>query len=228
MSISTVQSPGAQFAPPNGIMPAPPRAGGRRRRSPVMASLGVLLVVLGALGGWRYVAASSTATDAYIAVYQAVPVGAEITSDDLQTVQITTARGLTPIPASDASRVIGQYAKVALVPGTLLTDGDLMPTNAIGTDQALVGLQLTATQRPGRTLKPGDQVLLIEVPPVTGVSSVADTSTMPTTPATVVEVGDPDNNNNAVVDVVIPVADAGVVASFANQSRVSVALVAGG
>jgi hypothetical protein len=193
-----------------------------------MASFGVLLVVIGALAGWRYVASNSTATDAYIAVYQGVPVGGQITAEDLQAVNISTARGLSPIPASDADKVIGQYAKVELVPGTLLTDADLMATNAVGPGQALIGLQLTAAERPDRALKPGDQVLLIEVPPTNGLGAQdttgTTTMTMATMPATVVEVGEPDNTGNAVVDVVIPVADAPVVAWFANQSRVAVVL----
>ncbi len=231
MSVSTVQPQGAPtFGPPNGVLPPQVRAGGGRRRSPAMASLGVILVVVGALAGWRYVASTTTGTDTYLAVYQAVPVGGQITADDLQSVRISTARGLAPIPAADASTVIGQYAKVDLVPGTLLTDGDLMATNAIGPDQALIGLDLTSSERPGRTLKPGDHVLLVEVPPDTGISSAADTetATMPTMPATVVEASDPDTNNNAVIDVVIPVADASVVAAFANESRVAVVLVSGG
>jgi SAF domain len=197
-----------------------------------MVSLGVVLVVVGALAGWRYVASSSSGAHAYLAVYQPVSIGEKITSDDLQSVTITSARGLTPIPAAQASRVIGEYAKVDLVPGTLLTDGDLASSNAVGANQALIGLQLSSQQRPARALKPGDRVLLISVPPAAGVDASIDptsvAATMPVLPATVIEASAADDSGDAVIDVVIPVQDASVVASFANQGRVAAVLVSEG
>jgi hypothetical protein len=229
MSVSTAQQqmpPG--LVPPGGPMSGPmPRVNVRRRRSPAMVSLGVVLVIIGALAGWRYVASTSTGTRAYIAVYQAVPVGGQITADDLQAVSISSARGLTPIPVSDSHRVIGQFAKVALVPGTLLTDGDLVASNAIGAGQAMVGLQLTPNQRPGRTLHPGDQVMLVLVPPTNGGSGNADTVTMPNLAAKVVEALAPDTNNDVVVDVIIPVNDASFIAAYAKLGRISAVLVSG-
>jgi hypothetical protein len=191
-----------------------------------MVSLGVVLVIIGALAGWRYVASASTGTRAYIAVYQAVPMGGRITADDLQSVSISSARGLTPIPVSEAHRVIGEYAKVPLVPGTLLTDGELTTSNAIGPNQAMVGLQLGPGQRPGRQLKAGDQVLLVLVPPTNG-DTGTDPATMANLAATVVEASAPDTNNSAVVDVVIPVNDASAIAAYAKLGRISAVLVSG-
>jgi hypothetical protein len=215
----------------NGIPPTPlPRVGPARRRSPVLVSLGVVLVVVGALGAWRYVASASTSTHSYLAVYQPVEVGGQITADDLQTVTISTSRGLTPIPATQESRVIGEYAAVALVPGTLLTDQQLSSTNAIGPNQALVGLQLSPAQRPGRTLTPGDHLLLIQVPS-SSTSSQSDTSTtgtLPTMLAKVVGVGDADNDNNVVVDVAVPQSSSSLLAYFADQNKIAAVLVAGG
>jgi hypothetical protein len=218
----------------NGIPPTPlPRVGPARRRSPVLVSLGVVLVVVGALGAWRYVASASTSTHSYLAVYQPVEVGDQITADDLQTVTISTSRGLTPILATQESRVIGEYAAVALVPGTLLTDQQLSSTNAIGPNQALVGLQLSPAQRPGRTLKPGDHLLLIQVPS-SSTSSQSDTSTtgtaptLPTMPAKVVGIGDADNDNNVVVDVAVPQSSSSLLAYFADQNKIAAVLVAGG
>jgi hypothetical protein len=199
----------------------------------MMVSLGVVLVVVGALAGWRYVASASAAARPYLAVYQAVPVGDQITAADLQTVTITSARGLTPIPAAQETRVIGEYATVALVPGTLLTDGEIATTNAVGPDQALLGLQLSPAQRPSRALKAGDKVLLIEVPPPSNASTGSATAsgttqTMPTMPATVRDVGQPDNDSNVVVDVVIPQTSGALVAYFADQDEVAAVLVAAG
>jgi len=207
--------------------PAPmPRRPNPRRRSPALASLGVVLVVVGALAGWRYVSAASSDDRPYIAVFQPVSAGEQITAADLQVVTITSARGLTPVPASEMDTIVGEYAKVALLPGTLLTHGDVTPTNAVGPNQALVGLKLAATQRPGRALRAGDHVLLVSVPQSNGTNQASGTS-LPLLPATIVDVGAPDNENTAVVDVLVPVSDATSVAALANLGQVSVVLVAG-
>jgi len=220
--------PAVPLAP---IPPAAPPVGPSRRRSPALVSLGVVLVVLGALAGWRYVASVSGGAHAYIAVYQPVRMGDRITADDLQSVTISSARGLTPIPAADADRVIGQYAAVPLVPGTLLTDADLVASNRVGPAQALLGLDLSPMQRPNRSFAPGDTVMLVAVPPPAGGgdtgSAPTPQSTMPTMSATVVGIGQPDADGNLVVDVVIPKASADVVAWYADQNRIAAALVAG-
>ncbi|HEY1485373.1 MAG TPA: flagellar biosynthesis protein FlgA [Micromonosporaceae bacterium] len=234
MSVSTAPTfPAPAYPPTNGTAPYPvPRVGPGRRRSPALVSLGVVLVIVGALGGWRYVASASAATHSYLAVFRPVPVGGQIVAADLQTVSITPARGLTPIPAAQASRVIGEYATVALVPGTLLTDGELATTDVVGPDQALVGLELTSAQRPNRRLQAGDHVLLTEVPEPNGTSgdstSGTNAQTMPTMPATVKDVGVPDNDGNVVVDVLVPQNDGSLVAYFADQNRVAAVLVAAG
>jgi hypothetical protein len=191
-----------------------------------MASLGIVLVVVGALAGWQYVASASSGSHPYLAIYQQVPVGEQITAADLQVVSIVPVHGLTPIPSSQMSRVVGQYAKVALVPGTLVTNAQLTPTNAVGPNQALVGLKLAATQRPGRALRPGDKVMLVAVPDQNGAVD-ADSPTLPMLQASVVDVGSPDTDNTAVVDVLLPMTNVSVVAALANESRVSVVLVSG-
>jgi hypothetical protein len=234
VSVSTAPTfPAPAYPPTNGVAPnSVPRVGPGRRRSPALVSLGVVLVVVGALGAWRYVASASAATHPYLAVYQPVPIGAQITAADLQSVSIAPARGITPIPASQASRVIGEYATVALVPGTLLVDGELSTTNAIGPNQALVGLDLSPAQRPNRKLQPGDHVLLIEVPEPNGTaadsSSSSNSQSMPTMPATVRDIGTADNDGNVVVDVVVPQDSGSLVAYFADQNRVAAVLVAAG
>jgi hypothetical protein len=206
-----------------------PRRSYPRRRSPALVSLGVVLVVIGALAGWQFVQSATSADRQVIAVYQDVPQGEQITADDLQVVGIVPVHGLLPIAASRMSSVVGQYAKVTLVPGTLLTDADLSTSNVVGPDDAVIGLELTANQRPQRTLRPGDHVMLVPIPAANGggAADQADVPVMSILPATVVDVGHPDNQNTAVVDVLVPKGDATAVAGLANLSRVAVILVAG-
>jgi hypothetical protein len=217
----------APVAPVSGV-PMPKRTY-PRRRNPALASLGVLLVVIGALAGWQFVRVATAGDDAVIAVYQQVPQGGKLTAADLQVVRIAPVKGLTPVPASMMSAIVGQYATVTLMPGTLLTTAEVTRTTAIGADQAVVGLELTAPQRPQRALRPGDHVLLIQVPAASGGTTTdASVPDLPVTPATVQDVGEPDNQDTAVVDVLVPQSVAGTLAALANLQRVSVVLVSGG
>src|ERR1700748_3419190 len=97
---ATKRAPGGSPATPRFFTP---RRGNPRRRSPAMVSIGVLLVVLGALGAWRFVGVAASGTHPYLAVYRPVPLGQKITADDLQVVSITHADGLSPVPSSDAN-----------------------------------------------------------------------------------------------------------------------------
>lgn len=201
-----------------------PRRTNPRRRSPAMASLGVALVAIGALAAWQYVSVAGTGTRSYLAVDRPVAIGAQITADDVQIVDITPVPGLTPVPASDLSEVIGKYAKVDLVAGTLLASAELANSNVPPPDQALLGLLLTPAQRPGRPLRPGDHVRLVALPDPASTDQ-SGTGLPPPLPATVHDVFAPDADGAVVVDVLVAVADARSVASFGNAGRISVLLV---
>jgi hypothetical protein len=225
----------ANRVPAAGPPPAvvPPRRSTPRRRSPAMVSLGVILVVLGALGAWRYVGVAASATRAYLAVYTEVPAGSQITQDVLQVVHITPAAGLTPISADDLSTVLGTYAKVTLYPGTLLTADQLTHVQGPGADQALLGLQLQANQRPGRGVQPGSSVMLVALPdPNAASGTVAAAPGTPTDlttwPATVVGSQEPSTDGSQVVDVVVARTALAAIAGLADQSRIALVLVAGG
>jgi hypothetical protein len=228
VAVTTAKNtPGAGLPPPNGLLT--PRRANPRRRSPVMVSLGVLLVVLGALGAWRYVGLASSGTHPYVAVYRPVPLGAQITADDVQIVSITKAAGLNPIPGDELNQVIGKYARVELVAGTLLTPQDLTNQAPPGPGQALIGLNLKVGQRPVRELHAGDHVVLVALPDTTGLT----TGTAPPAPpaqiaAIVVDVAKVRDDGSQVVDVTVGTGDFATVAALANSGRIAVALVGGG
>ena len=204
-----------------------PRRGHPRRRSPAMVSLGVVLVVLGALGAWRYVGVAASGTHAYLAVYRPVALGAQLTTADLQQVRITSAAGLNPIPADQLNRVVGRYAKVELVAGTLLTADDLTTVAFPGPGQALVGLQLKPSQRPSRDLQAGDHVVLVSLPDPT-TPGTGSTDTLPTWQVTVVDVAKKAQDGSQVIDVTVSAADLTAVATLGNSGRIVAVLVAGG
>jgi SAF domain len=219
---ATKSAPGGS-PPTTGIFT--PRRGNPRRRSPAMVSIGVILVVLGALGAWRFVGVAAAGTHPYIAVFKPVPIGATITADDLQVVKITSAAGLNPIPADEAREVIGKHAKVQLVPGTLLTPDELTDAGSPSNGQALVGLQLKPNQRPSRTLRPGEKVTLIETPDPSATN--ADPSSAPTWPATVLDVAKAADDGTQVVDVIVDASNVSPIATMGNAGRIVAVLVPG-
>jgi hypothetical protein len=214
-------------APTMVVPPAPPRRMNPRRRNPAMASLGVLLVVIGALGAWRYVGVAASGTHAYLAVYAQVPMGGVVTAADLQVVRITPAAGLLPIAASRMDEVVGTYAKVDLYPGTLLTTDELTHTASPAPDQALVGLKLAADQRPGRVLRTGEHVVLVLVPDASSTVTPTPGVALPTWQATVAGIYDVQTDGSQVVDVFVANADLAAVATAADADRIAAVLVAG-
>ena len=202
-----------------------PRRGNPRRRSPAMVSIGVILVVLGALGAWRFVGVAAAGTHPYIAVFKPVPIGATITADDLQVVKITSAAGLNPIPADEAHEVVGKHAKVQLVPGTLLTPDELTGAGSPANGQALVGLQLKPNRRPSRTLRPGEKVTLIETPDPSATN--VDPSSAPTWPATVLDVQRPPMTGHRSWTSSSTPSNVSPIATMGNAGRIVAVLVPG-
>jgi hypothetical protein len=205
-----------------------PRPGTLRRRSPAMVSLGVILVVVCALAAWEYVSSSGPATREYLAVYADVPAGAQITADDLQVVAVTPVAGLTPVPAAQETSIVGQYATVHLLAGTLLTTGAVAPQRTVIDGHALVGVELAVTQRPARGLRPDDQVRVVEVPDPNGGADGDTSPTLPTLVVTVADIGAIDDaDGSQAIDLLVPLANVNAVASLGVRNRLAVVLVNG-
>lgn len=131
----------------------------RRRNWPRVGAGIALSVVCGAVFVLLYASAGSR--HPFLAVAQPVSVGQAITASDLTTARVSSDSALLPIPADDASLVVGRRAVVALVPGTLLTGADLSSGPLLGPGEASVGLDLKPGQVPDGLL-PGESVVVIE------------------------------------------------------------------
>jgi hypothetical protein len=206
---------------------AVPRVAPARRWRPSLLWLGVALVAVGALIGWRVLTSIGT-TAPYLAVDRPVQLGAPITADDLTTVRITTDPALHPIPAGDRNAIIGKYAAVPLVPGTLLTFAHVTTERAPGPGQQLVGIGLDEERLPTQRITAGRQVLLV----VTDTN--ADTNPAPTLsapqsiPAIVVDVHPGSKDGEMLLNVAVSDRDGPTVASRAAEGRLVVVLTAGG
>ncbi len=211
-------------------VPAPVARLPRRRRWGTAAA-GAALVALCAVAAYLLVATSGL-TRPYLAVSHAVPYGAALAPGDLVVVNVNAASGLQPIPATQRDQVIGRHAAVALYPGTLLTAAQLTDLAIPAPGHQLVGVELRPGQLPARTLRPGDPVILVVVPP-SSLVGVPDpqTSTGPQTTsidATVAGAAPPATNGNVRIDVAVAQSDGPTVAAMAAAGRIVIVVTTRG
>jgi multidrug resistance efflux pump len=130
-----------------------------------MAAVGVVLLVF------------STA-DRRVAVLQVVrdlPAGAQLSSADLRSIELSTDPSLAVVRTTDIATVVGQYTKVRIVTGGLLASGLLQAGALVAPGSAVVAVTIPSGELPAG-LRERSQVKIVfpakgdEVPPspVTG------------------------------------------------------------
>ena len=214
MTVATTRGAGSPVDAPV----APPKVLRQRRMRPGLLGLAVLLVALGGLGS-AFAVTSVRATGSYLAVARQVPVGNEITADDLVTVEVAGGQGLSPVPARRLNEMIGKRAAVTLAPGTLLTESQLTDKPLLGPGQQQISLDLEIGQVPARELHPGDKVLLVSTP------DRNDTGTAPSTrfEATVIDTSSTENDRT-VVYLALANRDVAAVVVLAAAARIALVL----
>jgi hypothetical protein len=222
-------------APPSLVSPVPvaTRIQPRRRR-PGLIAFGILAVVLGALGA-SFLVLSIGNTSGYLAVARPVSIGTKLTAADLRVVNINAAPGLSPIPAEERSRVLERYAKVDLVPGSLLTVDQLTETAGPAQGQQLIGIGLKSGNLPAaRSLRAGDSLLIVVLPDPRTVSvdpspkasgQAPQVNNQNTFKCTVFGASKPHPDGQVVIDVIVRSSDGPAILAYASQGRISVALV---
>ncbi|WP_230880781.1 hypothetical protein [Planomonospora sp. ID91781] len=142
-----------------------------RERKPALAALAVLLILGGALATTLLVLRSGDRVSA-IQIVQQVGTGQPIAQTAMREVQIADT-GIGYVPYAERARVAENFARVTLLPGTLLTrEMVLSSSEELGPGKAQVGLALKPGQLPG-TLRPGDRVQVVHVPGRGGDSEAA-------------------------------------------------------
>jgi hypothetical protein len=202
-----------------------------RRRRWGMVSLGVLLVVVGAVVAYLLVATVGV-TRPYLALARDVPYGATIGPADLTVVQVNPSAGLRLVPADQRDRVIGRQAATQLFAGSPLSPGEVTDRGVPAPGQQVVGMELKPGQVPARTLRAGEPVVLVVVPP-SSLVGVPDTtggagSGLSTIPATVAGSEVAETNGNVRIDVAVATADGPRVASMAVAGRIVLVATGGG
>ncbi|MET9122202.1 SAF domain-containing protein [Streptomyces sp. NPDC004528] len=196
-----------------------------RKRSTIV--LLVLVTLIGALGGAVVVARAGDRVDV-LAIARDVPAGQKLSGQDVRSVSFAEDPGLSPVPASQRSAVIGQRASVDLRRGSLLTRAQLNAGGALGDSRQVVGVEVKRGFAPAGELRPGDTVAAVILPPQGGQPTGADSGTQDsdskvpdTIAATVKSAGTPDATGSVVVNLVVAPQDGPLLAAKAAAKQVA-------
>ncbi|SRR5690606_3103937 len=216
--MSSITAPPPVADPYSGPADAP-RLVRQRRIRRGWVGIGVLAIVLAALGSATLFRAVGPSQE-YLALARDVPVGAQVTAADLRVVRLNASPGLTPVPVSEVDQVIGRYAAVPLVAGSLLTPQQLTAEPVPGPGEQLVAVTISRDRVPGGTLRAGDPILLV----ATGGSS--DEEAPRTFPARVHDVrGAAGRGSDLVLSLLVDQRNGAAIASLAASGRVAVVLL---
>ena len=201
---------------------AAPTVPARSRRNTGRIALGVLVLVMSALGA---VVLFSSAADrvAVIGIARDVPAGKAINESDLREVSISGGDGLRTIPADDASKVIGRTATVGLVEGSLLSPGQLTDGRSLPDGTVVAGAVLKGGQYPVG-LAIGDSVDVIETtsPDASGAGEPASRGT-----AKVIDLSESaDGQSLLTVSLAVPSDSATAISSAGASGRLSLVVTA--
>ncbi|MFC7308962.1 SAF domain-containing protein [Streptomyces monticola] len=195
-----------------------------RRRRPGMYALAVTLIAAGGLGG--FVAWQETGERTpVLTVTRAVPAGDVIDDADLGEASISLDPALKPFKAADREQVVGKRAAVALVPGAMVSRGQVTDRALVTKGEQLVGIGLKANQLPTTPLSPGDRVLVVSTPAEgqgAGSAGRGADAEPESVAARVVRVGDKQEaGSERVVDVAVPADQGPTLAARAASGEVA-------
>lgn len=202
--------------PAKTALAAPPKL----RRRPVLIAAAIGAVLIGAaLAGWAWTA--TTNTQEVLVARNSIERGGVIEADDLVVARVNADPALKPVAASQRDDVVGQRAGMDIAAGGLLTANSFTSEVEPGEGQSVVGVALTPAQVPGLDLRYGDAVRLVVTP-------VQGEEPRPGAPlvnaATVVGVGTSEETGQTVVDLLVPQADAAVLAARVATGNVALVL----
>ena len=208
---------------PSGSLPDQPDAlvpVTKLRRRPGLVVGAAVAVLLGATGSaWAWTA-SSNATDV-VAVRTAVQRGEVVGREDLMVVRVGTDPALRTVAGSDLDSLVGQRAATDLASGALVTPDQVTTAAAPRRGQSIVGVALPEGSVPSEPLLNGDVVRIVDTP---GAQSLEVSDDPDAVVGTVVSVRASETQQQTVVDVLVPAAEAARLAARAATGNVALVL----
>jgi hypothetical protein len=211
-------------------MPSAPR-----ERKPALAAVAILLVALGAASAGYLVLNAGHRVGA-VEITQDVGQGQQVPASAIKEVQINADTDVSYVAWQFASRVTGDFARVQIPKGTLLTSLMLATTSNLTAGKVEVGLSLKPGQAPTNLLI-GQTVQAFPVGNGSGCAGGANGSGTGTTATpgesittgTIVSVigTTSTNGSTAAVTLAVPATDAGILACYASAGDVAIALTPG-
>jgi hypothetical protein len=190
------------------------------RRRPALIAAAIGAVCIGALlAGWAWTA--TTNTQEVLVARHFIERGAVIEADDLARVRLSADPALKPVSAAQLEDVVGQRAAMDIAEGGMLTPGSFTSEVVPAEGQSVVGVALTPAQAPGLELQYGDRVRVV-VTPAQGEELPAGTPL--TNDAIVVGVHVSEETGQSVVDLLVPKADAAVLATRIATGNIALVL----
>lgn len=207
---------GREPAPSGTLLVPPPKL----RRRPALVAAAIVAICLGALlAGWAW--AATTDTQEVLVARNGIERGAVIEASDLARVRLSADPAVKPVVAGDLDQVVGQRAALDIAEGGLLTPVSFAPGVVPAEGSSVVGVALTPAQVPGLSLRTGDRVRVIATP---AEGEELPAGAPPFNEAEVVGVQASDETGQTVVDLLVPHADAAVLAMRVATGNVVVVL----
>lgn len=199
----------AQFVPPPKL----------RRRPGLIAGAIVAICVGALLAGWAWTA--TTSTHEVLVARHGIERGSVIEAGDLVRVRLSSDPALKPVSSSEFDQVVGKRAALDIAEGGMLTPNSFSSSVTPASGESVVGVALAPAQAPGLELRPGDRVRVV-VTPAQGDDLPAGVPLF--NDAEVVGVHVSEETGQVVVDLLVPHADATVLATRVAAGNVAIVL----
>ena len=190
----------------------------RERRPGYIALATALIVGFAALGLYLYQQAG--AKTPVVVVTADVPEGHTIRRSDLTTVSV--AGGITAIGGGNIETVVGQTARIHLLPNTVLQRSMVTAAAPLAAGQAQVGVAVKSGQIPADGLQPGDTVQVVQVP-AAGAASTSDRSAKVLVDQAIVfsSRDDPSQTGTTLLTLVLPLPSSSAVAAASAAGQIA-------
>ncbi len=127
-------------------------------------SAGILLVIASAsIVGWAV--QKSADRQSVLVIDRSIARGAQFDPSDFRETELSRNSSLNIVDVSEEPNVLGKYASVSLLPGSVLVNGDITTSPTSLNGQVIVGIDLRLGQEPVEGLSAGEDVMVVFSPP---------------------------------------------------------------